>query len=84
MYELSDGLVIKRNEYKSNGEIHMGNSYAYNEYQDVMLELELWNNKETDRINYNYEYDNVGNWLIKVQEWKSGGKSKVRREIIYY
>ena len=84
LYELSDGLVIKRNEYKSNGEIHMGNSYAYNEYQDVMLELELWNNKETDRINYNYEYDNVGNWLIKVQEWKSGGKSKVRREIIYY
>ena len=84
LYELSDGLVIKRNEYKSNGEIHMGYSYAYNEYQDVILELELWNNKETDRIKYNYEYDKVGNWLIKVQKWKSGGKSKVRREMIYY
>jgi hypothetical protein len=84
LYELSDGLVIKRNEYKSNGEIHMGHSYEYNEYKDVILELELWNNKETDRIKYNYEYDSTGNWLIKVQEWKSGGKSKIRREIIYY
>ncbi len=84
LYQLSDGLVIKRNEYKSNGEIHMGHSYEYNEHKDVILELELWNNKETDRIKYNYEYDNAGNWLIKVQEWKSGGKSKVRREISYY
>jgi len=82
--ELSDGLVIKRNEYKSNGEIHMGHSYEYNNHEDVILEIELWNNKETDRINYGYEYDKTGNWLIKVQEWKSGGKSKVRREIKYY
>ncbi len=82
--ELSDGLVIKRNEYKSNGEIRMGHSYEYNNHQDVILEIELWDNKETDRINYSYEYDETGNWLIKVQEWKSGGKSKVRREITYY
>lgn len=82
--ELSDGLVIKRNEYTSNGKLYMAYSYEYNEQKDVILECELWNDRETDRIKYIYEYDNTGNWLSKIKEWKNGEKSTFKRKIIYY
>jgi len=80
----SKGLVIKRNEYKSNGEIHSGKIYEYNESNDVVLEIELWNNKETDRIGYEYTYDNKGNWITKNAKWKNGGGYYLKRKIIYY
>ena len=79
-----NGLIIKRNEYKSNGDVHSGRIYEYNDNNDVVLEIVLWNNKETDRIVYEYTYDDKGNWIIKNRKWESGvGVSSTKREIIY-
>ncbi len=77
------GLVVKRNEYKSNGDVHSGTIYEYNEYNDVVLEIKLWNNKERDRIVYEYTYDDKGNWIIKSAKWRSGGGYSIKREITY-
>ncbi len=82
--ELSDGLTVKRTEYMSNGDIHMGYIYEYNQNKDIILEIELWNNKETDRIQSSYIYDKKENWIQYSKEWKSGGKSILKREIEYY
>lgn len=82
--ELFDGLTVKRTEYKSNGDIHMGYIYEYNQNKDIILEIELWNTKETDRIQSSYIYDKKENWIQCSKEWKSGGKSILKREIEYY
>lgn len=84
LYEYTNGLVSKRTEYESNGEVLKEKLYEYNQNRDIILEIELMNNKETDRIQYEYNYDNKGNWIDRSSKNKVGMKLEWKRIIEYY
>ena len=83
-FELSNGLVTKKSEYKSDGKIEQGYKYEYNEKNDQILETVLWKEKIKEKNTTNYLYDIKNNWTTKTTIYSSGGKSKIDRTLEYY
>lgn len=83
LYKIESDLIKEKSEFKSNGKKEQSYKYEYNELRDLITEIILWEDKETDKETITYIYDKINNWTQKTTEYKSGSKSKLIRLVEY-
>jgi hypothetical protein len=79
------GLLSKKSEYNAMGEMYSFINYVYNKQQDK-IELKKYDIDGTLTYfeNYEYTYDNNGNWIKRTSFEKGVKVSSEKREFTYY
>jgi hypothetical protein len=79
------GNRIETNAYDSNGNLESKGTWTYDKYNNPIQNN--WFNKKgvlSSAYRYEYEYDQQGNWIKKIEFEKNVPQKVILREIIYF